>query len=84
MANMPLRWKLKEVLEKADITPYRFIQESGLSASTDYRITGGRTEGVQGKVLDDILGTLHRLTGKAFGPSDVIHWQPENFSHAKK
>jgi predicted transcriptional regulator len=79
-----LKWKLKEVLEKADITPYRFIQESGLSASTVYRITGGRTEGVQGKVLDDILNTLHRLTGKSFGPSDVIHWQPENSSHAQK
>jgi predicted transcriptional regulator len=84
MNAVPLRWKLKEVLEQANITPYRFVQESGLSASTVYRITGGRTEGVQGKVLDDILSTLYRLTGKAFGPSDVIHWQAEDSSHAKK
>lgn len=75
--NVPLNWKLKEVLEANDITPYRFIQESALSPSTVYRITGGKTEGVQGKVLDEILSTLHRLTGKLYGPSDVIDWQPE-------
>lgn len=75
--SVPLNWKLKEVLEANDITPYRFIQESNLSASTVYRITGGRTEGVQGKVLDEILSSLHRLTGKTYGPSDVLHWQPE-------
>lgn len=76
--TVPLNWKLKDLLEENDITPYRFIQESDLSASTIYRITGGRTEGVQGKVLDEILSTLHRLTGKIYGPSDVLHWQPEH------
>lgn len=75
--NVPLNWKLKEVLEANEITPYRFIQESTLSPSTVYRITGGKTEGVQGKVLDEILNTLHRLTGKLYSPSDVLHWQPE-------
>ena len=75
--SVPLNWKLKEVLEANDITPYRFIQESSLSPSTVYRITGGKTEGVQGKVLDEILSTLYRLTGKLYGPSDVISWQPE-------
>ncbi len=74
--NVPLNWKLKEVLEANKITPYRFIQESALSPSTVYRITGGKTEGVQGKVLDEILSTLHRLTGKRYSPSDVLHWQP--------
>lgn len=75
--NVPLNWKLKEVLEANAITPYRFIQESALSPSTVYRITGGKTEGVQGKVLDEILSTLHRLTGKLYSPADVLHWQPE-------
>ena len=75
--DVPLNWKLKEVLEANEITAYRFIQESALSPSTVYRITGGKTEGVQGKVLDEILSTLHRLTGKLYSPSDVLHWQPE-------
>ena len=76
MSSVPLNWKLKEVLEEHEITPYRFIQESSLSASTVYRITGGRTDGVQGETLDQILSTLYRLTGKQYGPSDVIGWQP--------
>lgn len=73
---VPLNWKLKEILEHNKITPYRFVQESNLSTSTIYRITGGRTEGVQGKVLDEILNALHRLTGKLYSPSDVLDWKP--------
>lgn len=77
MKNVPLQWKLKDVLDKNNITPYRFIQESNLSASTVYRITGGRTDGVQGETLDQILETLYKLTGDVHTPSDVIHWQPK-------
>ena len=82
MSTVPLQWKLKEVLQANGITPYRFVQESSLAASTVYRITGGRTAGVQGKVLDEILSTLYRLTGKRYGPSDVLDWQPEGSKQA--
>jgi DNA-binding Xre family transcriptional regulator len=76
MRGMPLKWKLNEVLDKHDITPYRLIQESGVAPSTIYRITGGKTEAVQGRVLDDILSALYRLTSKRFEIGDILEWQP--------
>lgn len=81
MSTVPLHWKLKDVLDEEGITPYRFIQESSVSSTTIYRITGGRSVGVQGKILDEILSTLHRLTGKLYGPCDVLDWKPEGARH---
>lgn len=77
MCGMPLKWKLKDVLDQHDITPYRLIQESGVAPSTIYRITGGKTEGVQGRVLDDILSALYRLTSKRFDVCDLLEWEPQ-------
>jgi len=77
MQAVPLRWILKEILDEHDITPYRLIQESEVAASTVYRITGNRTDGVQGRVLDEILSTLYRLTGQRFSVCDVLEWAPE-------
>jgi DNA-binding Xre family transcriptional regulator len=70
MDTMPIRWKLKEVLEESGITAYQLMKESGVAGSTIYRLTGGKTEGVQGKVLDSILTALHTLTGKTFDVGD--------------
>ena len=76
MSHVPIRWKLDEVLERHNITGYRLIKESGLAGSTIYRITTGKTDGVQGKVLDRILSTLYRLTGERFSVCDVLEWEP--------
>jgi DNA-binding Xre family transcriptional regulator len=76
MSSMPIRWKLKEVLEQNRLTAYQLMKETGLAGSTIYRITGGKTEGVQGKVLDRILTALHVLTGRAFDVGDVLEWRP--------
>lgn len=48
MKSMPIRWKLKEVLDQNRLTAYQLMKESGLAGSTIYRLTGGKTEGVQG------------------------------------
>jgi DNA-binding Xre family transcriptional regulator len=76
MDTMPIRWKLKEVLEESGITAYQLMKESGVAGSTIYRLTGGKTEGVQGKVLDSILTALYTLTGKTFDVGDVLEWRP--------
>lgn len=72
-----LRWKLKEYLDAHEITGYRLIQESGVSGNTVYRLTNNRTDGVQGKVLNDILNTLHRLTGEKVTPNDLLEFTPD-------
>jgi len=77
MQQMPLRWKLRELLDKHDITPYRLTKESGLAFSTVYRITSGNTDALHGKTADAILTALHRLTGQQFELSDIVEWLPE-------
>ena len=76
MIRVPLKWKLKTLLTENGLTPYRFVKESGLSASTVYRITGGKSASVQGETLERVLDTLFRLTGTAYTPADVLEWRP--------
>lgn len=82
MQTMPLRWKLRELLDSHDITPYRLTKESGLAFSTIYRITGGNTDALHGKTADAILTALHRLTGEHFSLSDIVEWVPEEQADA--
>jgi DNA-binding Xre family transcriptional regulator len=74
--NTMIRWKLKEVLDKHDITPYRLMVDSGIANSTIYRLTNNKTDGVQGPVLDKILNSLCKLTGKRIGVGDVLEHVP--------
>lgn len=71
-----IRWKLKEVLDEYGITPYRLMMESGIANSTIYRLTNNKSEGVQGPVLDKILNSLCKLTGKRIGVGDVLEHVP--------
>jgi DNA-binding Xre family transcriptional regulator len=71
-----IRWKLKEVLDEHGITPYRLMVDSGIANSTIYRLTNNKTDGVQGPVLDKILNSLYKLTGKRIGVGDVLEHTP--------
>ena len=71
-----IRWKLKEVLDEHGITPYRLMVDSGIPNSTIYRLTNNKTDGVQGQVLDKILNSLCKLTGKRIGVGDVLEHVP--------
>ena len=71
-----LHWKLKQVLDKEKVTPYRLIVTSGVAGSTIYRLVNNQTNAVDGNVLDKILNSLHVLTGKDFTINDVVEWQP--------
>lgn len=82
MEQMPLRWKLREILDTHEITPYRLTKESGLAFSTVYRIAGGTTDALHGKTADAILTALHRITGKNFNLSDLVEWTPEEQAQA--
>ena len=72
-----LKWKLKEYLDAHEITGYRLIQESGVSGNTVYAISNNKTDGVQGRVLNDILNALHRLTGQPITPNDLLEFMPD-------
>lgn len=72
-----LHWKLKQVLDQEQVTPYRLIATSGVAGSTIYRLVNDQTNAVDGNVLDKILNSLHVLTGKNFQIGDVLEWRPD-------
>ena len=72
-----LRWKLREFLEDHGITGYRLIQEADVSHNTIYKLMNNQTDGVQGRVLNEILNTLHRLTGETVTPNDLLDFTPD-------
>ena len=75
MQHMPVRWKIKELLEEHGLTPYRFWQESGLANRTAYRLVNGETTTVNTETLDAAIRTLRKLTGRAVDIPDVLEYQ---------
>jgi predicted transcriptional regulator len=77
-AIVPFKWKLKGILDKHGITPYRLMKESGISQTTIYGIAGGRHATLNGQVLDRIMDALGKLTGKTFSIADIVEWERDN------
>ena len=79
MQPMPIKWKLKPLLEQNNIKTRdlaREIQRFGGTTRevTLYRITG-RGSQIMPKgfdVLEDVILGLNNLTGKQFTPNDLI------------
>ena len=77
--NVPIRWKLKSLLQRHDIktrTLAEAIKRMGgkTHAVTLYRITGRNTEikptGMN--VLEDVIHGLESLTGQTYTPNDLL------------
>jgi DNA-binding Xre family transcriptional regulator len=75
MQAMAVRWKVKEVLNSYDITPYRLVKASGLAQATIYRLVNDDTTGLSTETLTVLLGTLRELTGEALGVADLLSYE---------
>jgi DNA-binding Xre family transcriptional regulator len=75
MQTMAVRWKVKEVLNRHDITPYRLVKASGLAQATVYRLVNDDTAGLSTETLTVLLGTLRELTGEELGVADLLSYE---------
>ncbi len=75
MQPMTVRWKVKEVLNTHDITPYRLVKASGLAQATIYRLVNDDTTGLNTETLTVLLGTLRELTGEDLGVADLLSYE---------
>lgn len=75
MTSMPVRWTVRTLLERFDITPYRLMKESGLAQGTVYRLVNGDTRSLNAETLDRVMGALRRLTGKEVQLADLLHYE---------
>lgn len=74
MHSMPVRWKVKDLLLRHDITTYRFWMESGLAKGTAYRLINGDTVNLNADTLDATIRALRRLTGESVSVADLLEY----------
>ena len=74
---MPIKWKLKELLDAHDLTPYRLMKQSGLAHGTVYRIVNGEANGVDTATLDATIRALRELTGQQVDVADLLEYREE-------
>ena len=76
MRTMPVRWRVKQLLEDHSLSTYRLWKESGLAMGTSYRLVRGDTTSLNAETLDKVVGALRRLTGKPIGVQDLLDYEP--------
>ncbi len=62
MPTMPIRWKVKPILEARQTTPYRLWKDSGLSRDVAYGIANGTHPALDTGVIEKLLPYLRELT----------------------
>ena len=72
-----MHWKLKEYLDKNDLTPYRLMEHSGLSSNTVYPMARNTAKQMSRDVLDKVITSLRDLTGKPTELADILRYEPE-------
>jgi DNA-binding Xre family transcriptional regulator len=65
-------WKLKQLLEQHNITPYRLWRESGLARQTVYTLAHNKGDRVDLGTLGAVLLTLEKLLGRRMVLDDVL------------
>ena len=70
-----IRWRLKETIDALGITRYALQKESGVAMNTIRSMYEGDTKRPDLEVLDSLIGTLERMTGKTFELGDLLEYQ---------
>jgi DNA-binding Xre family transcriptional regulator len=67
-----VRWKIRQLLEQHNITPYRLWKDSGLARQTVYTLAHDKGDRVDLGTLGAVLHTLEKLIGKPVRLDDVL------------
>ena len=67
-----MKWKIRQLLEKHNITPYRLWKESGLAQKTIYTLSHDKGERADLGTLGTLVSTLEKLTGQTVTPNDLL------------
>jgi DNA-binding Xre family transcriptional regulator len=73
---MPLKWKLRSLLEHLTINPHQLARQMGIAPPSVYRLL--RDEGPENfnrGTLENILTALEALTGKTLEIADLIEYE---------
>lgn len=62
MTQMPLHWKVKPLLDKHGVTPYRLMVQSGLSRAVTYAIANDTHPALDSGVIEKLIPAMRQLT----------------------
>lgn len=71
---MPISFRLKEVLDEANVTPYALAKASGVAPNTVYPIVADRVKRVDLETISRLLGGLRELTGREYDVGDLMRY----------
>jgi DNA-binding Xre family transcriptional regulator len=72
--RVPIRWKLKHLLDRHRISTYRFCKESGLSMSTAYRLARGEVSTLNAATIDTVIKTFWFLFEVDYELGDIVEY----------
>ncbi|MFE1746316.1 helix-turn-helix domain-containing protein [Coleofasciculus sp. H7-2] len=78
MSAMPIRWKVKPILEAHETSTYRFWKASELSRDVAYAIANGTHPALDAGVIEKVVPYLRDLTqNEALQIGDVVEYVGE-------
>ena len=73
--NVPIVWKADKYLEREQITPYKFMKETGLSQKVAYGIAKGEQRTIDVGIIDKVMPYLRTLPGnETLQLGDVVEY----------
>jgi DNA-binding Xre family transcriptional regulator len=65
-------WKLREYLDRHEVSAYALAQATDLAPSTVYALARGRQRRTDLDVLDKVIEALEQLTGERVSVCDLL------------
>lgn len=75
MTTMPIRWTIKPLLDRHNLTAYRLMKETGLAQGTVYRLVNGTARSLNADTVDRVVLALRRLTGEPVQIGDLVSFE---------
>lgn len=67
-----MKWKLKELLARENVTAYQLAKQTGLSVNTIYPLARGEAKRVSLDTLQTVADALDGLTNKRVSVCDLL------------
>lgn len=68
---MPMRNRIKKLIESLDVSAYRFAEQTGITKNTVYLLKNNPSQFPSSEIFDRII-SVYKVT-----PNDIVEWHPE-------
>ena len=72
---MPLKFTLKETLEREGLTKYAVSKEANVRPNTLTDLYNGDTRSLRVDTIDSVINAINRLTGQRYGLEAIMIYE---------